>query len=319
MPEIDVLCVGDLDVDMFISVPVVPGFDQKIAGHNHGQKPGGMSANCAVAVSRLGHASRLIAAVGTDQAGKFAISGLARAGVDVDFVAHREGVDTFMCLVLLSPSGEKSLIRLETAAYLPLPGDLNPRAFDGVRHLHITFGSPDLSLAALTIAAERGISTSLDLEPPDMARNPKMLRQILPLVDTLFLNREAYDGAAGILGNSISPADLRGDGEVIVTLGSEGCRRIGADGAIDSAGFEVAPVDTTGAGDCFAGAYLVARLSGKSIRDALEFANAAAALATLEYGAQAAMPSRSQVEAFIVTCRSGSAEPDNLTRGTMIA
>ena len=307
MADIDVLCIGDLDVDMFISVPAVPGFDQKMAGQNHGQKPGGMSANSAVAIARLGLKSRLIAAVGSDAAGAFAVKEIGREGVDLDFLAHRAGVETFMCVVLISPSGEKSLIKLETDAYLPSVSDLRDQAFAGVRHLHVTYGSPDLSMRALQLAAAHGLSTSLDLEPPDIIRNPALLPAVLPLVDTLFLNSEAHAAASEAIGGPLDASRLRPGSEMIVTMGANGCRRVTADGVIDMPGFAVASIDTTGAGDCFAGSYLARKLGGAAAADCLEFANAAAALATLDYGAQTAMPRRVEVEAFIRE-RRGAAE-----------
>lgn len=315
MHDIDVLCIGDLDVDLFISLPALPGFDQKVSGRSHGQKPGGMAANCAVAVARLGLRSRLIAAVGSDAAGAFAVAEIAREGVDVGHLARRAGTDTFMCVVLLSPSGEKSLIRLETEAYLPRPQDLDPRAFDGVRHMHLTFGDPALSFAALALARAGGISASLDLEPPDIARNPALLPEILPMIDTLFLNQEAHDAAAHVLGAPLSPSMLRAGAEIIVTLGKDGCRRIAADGTIAMPGFPVIPVDTTGAGDCFAAAYLAAAFMGRAPRDRLEFANAAAALAIRECGAQTAMPRRESVEKLIAERRALEAGADAAIKG----
>ncbi|MGE0004696.1 MAG: PfkB family carbohydrate kinase [Parvibaculaceae bacterium] len=317
--DIDVLCIGDLDVDMFISVPALPSYDQKVAGRSHGQMPGGMSANCAVAAARLGLTSRLIAAAGSDAAGAFALSEIAREGVDVGYVAQRAGVDTFMCVILLSPSGEKSLIRLETDAYLPRPQDLNPDAFEGVRHMHVTFGDPALAFSAFAMARTRGISVSLDLEPPDIARNPGRLAELLPMIDTLFLNQEAYDAAGSVLGAPISPSMLRRNGEIIVTLGKDGCRRIGAEGSIDMPGFPVRPVDTTGAGDCFAAAYLAAAFTGKMARERLEFANAAAALATLQCGAQTAMPRREGVVSFIAERRAAQAAAGAVVNGAFHA
>lgn len=299
MSGIDVLCIGDLDVDMFISVPSIPGFDQKVGGRNHGQKPGGMAANAAVAIARFGLKSRLISAVGDDAAGAFAVAEIGREGVDLDFLSRRNGVNTFMCVVLISPSGEKSLIRLETDAYLPSVADLHGRAFAGVRHVHLTYGSSELSLRALKLAAAAGLSTSLDLEPPDIVRSPSSLVEALSCVDTLFVNGEALEVASGVLGEPLGVARLRVGGEMIVTLGAKGCRRITADGATDMPGFAVAAVDTTGAGDCFAGSYIASKLSGALPSHCLEFANAAAALATLDYGAQAAMPRRSTVDDFL--------------------
>lgn len=299
MSDIDVLCIGDLDVDMFISVPSIPGFDQKVGGRNHGQKPGGMAANAAVAIARFGLKSRLISAVGDDTAGAFAVAEIGREGVDLDFLSRRKGENTFMCVVLISPSGEKSLIRLETETYLPSLADLNDRAFTDVRHVHLTYGSSELSLRALKLAGAAGLSTSLDLEPPDIVRSPSSLVEALSYVDTLFVNGEALEVASRVLGETLGIARLRKGGEMIVTLGAKGCRRIAADGAIDMPGFAVAAVDTTGAGDCFAGSYIASKLSGALPPHCLQFANAAAALATLDYGAQTAMPHRSKVYEFL--------------------
>ncbi|MCC9621110.1 carbohydrate kinase family protein [Thalassospira sp. MA62] len=296
---IDIMCVGDLDVDMFISVSSVPGFDQKISGQDHGFMPGGMSANSAVAVSRLGLRSRLVAAVGDDDAGKLAINAINKEGVDCDHIIHRTDAKTFMCVVLLSPSGEKSLIKLETEAYLPQCEDLTEAAFAGVAHVHTTFGRPTLTAKAFEIASKQGVTTSLDLEPPDIIRAPKALPAILAQVDTLFLNREAYQTACRVLGETLDLGHLKENGEIILTLGGGGAKRLHASGETEVSGFSVPSVDTTGAGDCFAAAYLVARRLGMAPSGCLTFANAAAALSTQQVGSQTAMPTRDEVLAFI--------------------
>ena len=311
---IDVLCIGDLDVDLFISVPAIPGFDQKVSGQNLGQKPGGMSANAAVAIARLGRTSRLLAAIGDDEAGRGARTTLTAEGVDLRYLAERRDTATFMCLVLLSPSGEKSLIKLETDAYLPRGSDLAAEAFHGVRHLHATYGSPELTAQAFRMAVERGITTSLDLEPPDIRRGPERLREILALVDTLFLNAEAFDELAHVLERSVATDLLRSGSEIIVTLGAAGCRHMQGKSSIDVAGFPVSALDTTGAGDCFAGAYLAGKLEGLEIRERLVFANAAAALSTLDFGAQAAMPRRLEVDRFLAASEGGARTSFNRSR-----
>jgi ribokinase len=298
--EADILCVGDLDLDLFVSVPVIPGFDQKVGGRHLGQMPGGMSANSAVAFSRLGRPARLMAAIGDDAGGGEALMKVAAEGVDVSHVVCRSGVNSFMCVVLLSPSGEKSLIRLETDAYLPSVPDIPPAVFDGIRHVHVTYGDADLTGHVLQQARDRGLTASLDLEPPDILRAPDRLVPVLELVDTLFVNREAWLSAAGALGAPLNPAMLkRQDGEIVMTMGADGCRHISAAGHTDAPGVALDAVDTTGAGDCFAAAYITAKLEGASLPDRLRFANAAAALATLAYGAQSAMPRRPAVEELL--------------------
>ena len=273
--------------------------------------PGGMSANSAVAVSRLGLRSRLVAAVGDDDTGKHAIACIRKEGVDCDHIIHHQDAKTFMCVVLLSPSGEKSLIKLETEAYLPQSEDLNADAFEGVRHVHMTFGRPTLTSRVLELASEKGITTSLDLEPPDIIRAPKALRSILSQVDTLFLNREAYQTACRVLGELLDLGHLKENGEIIQTFGGGGAKRIHASGELEISGFSVPSVDTTGAGDCFAAAYLVSRKLGMAAPNGLTFANAAAALSTQQVGSQTAMPTRDEVLAFIR--RHGRAEGIDLS------
>jgi ribokinase len=292
----EVLCVGDLDLDLFVSVPALPGFDQKVGGRHLGQMPGGMSANSAVAFARLGRPSRLVAAIGDDAGGREALLKVAAEGVDVSHVVRRVGVDSFMCIVLLSPSGEKSLIRLETDAYLPRVHDIPPAVFDGIRHVHVTYGDAVLAGHILGQARDRGLTASLDLEPPDILRAPERLGEVLGLVDTLFVNREAWLAAAEALGVPLEPGMLKPRGEIVVTMGADGCRHISAESQAVAPGVAINPIDTTGAGDCFAAAYITRKLEGAAVPDRLRFANAAAALATLAYGAQSAMPVRLAVE-----------------------
>jgi ribokinase len=294
-----ILSIGDLDVDFYIAVPAIPGFDQKVEGRHLGQKPGGMAANFAVAAARLGRPVRLLAAVGDDTVGAKVLAQLAAEGVDLNFVSKRKGSNTFMCVILLSPSGEKSLIKLESDAYLPRITDLQSGAFQDIGHVHATYGSPDLTAKAFEMAGAKGLTTSLDLEPPDLRRAPQSLLKLLPLVDTLFLNRESYAIASNLIGSALHAGLLKPKAEIIITLGAEGCRRISDEGVVDRPGFKARPVDTTGAGDCFAAAYLARKQGGAETADALEFANAAAALATLDFGAQTAMPRFDTVTAFL--------------------
>ncbi len=296
MADISVLCVGDIDIDLFVALPEIPGFDQKVGGRHLGQMPGGMSANSAVAFARLGWPARLVAAIGDDAAGREALLKVAAEGVDVSQVVKRDGVNSFTCVVLLSPSGEKSLIRLETDAYMPRVQDIRPAAFDGIRHVHVTYGDAVLTEHVLVQARARGLTTSLDLEPPDIRRAPERLSAVLRLTDTLFINREAWLSTAEVLGAPLHGGMLKRGGEIILTMGADGCRHIGPAGETIVPGVALPSIDTTGAGDCFAAAYIARKLERAPLRDRLRFANAAAALATMAYGAQTAMPRRGDVD-----------------------
>ena len=162
-------------MDLVIGVSHVPGPDEKVNGRRLSLAPGGMMANAAVALARLGSRARLMAAVGTDHDGDFAVSAVAAEGVDVRYVTRKPAASTFMCVVMVGPAGEKSLVRVASDAYLPEPADITPMALEGVGHVHLTLGSPGLAAAAMSAAASRGLAVSLDLEAADMPADPTVL------------------------------------------------------------------------------------------------------------------------------------------------
>jgi ribokinase len=297
-----VLCVGDIDVDLMIGVPRVPGPDEKVNGRRLSLAPGGMMANAAVALARLGSPARLVAAVGDDRDGAFAVNAVAAEGVDVRFVARRADGPTFMCVVMVGPCGEKSLVRVASAAYLPDPAAITPEAMAGVGHVHLTLGNPRLTEAALTAAEGAGAGVSLDLEAADVPEDAAALAAVLARVDLLFMSRSGAEAARARLG-----AAPRGRRLTVTTLGPDGAEAEAGGARVAAPGFPVDPRDTTGAGDAFAAAFLHARHGGCGLGEALAFANAAAALSTLAVGAQSGLPDEAAVRALLAAREPGLA------------
>jgi len=290
------LCVGDLDVDLLATVSRLPNIDDKVSGRRVGLTVGGMSANVAVGLARLGSASRLVAALGDDPYGDFASSELAREGVDIRFLVRRADTATFMCVVLLTGSGEKSLVRLESEAYLPHPEDVPAAAFSTVQHVHLTLGDLALTQHCLALAKDQGASVSLDLEQADVPSDPMVIARLFPQIDYLFLNRRTRAYLESLLGvDALIDAHC-----VITTLGADGCR-LDQDGErIDVPGHAVAVRDSTGAGDAFAAAFLHYHLAKQCSRnEALHSANAAGALVVQQYGAQTGLPTAAQIDNFL--------------------
>lgn len=293
-----ILCVGDIDMDLIVSVPRLPGTDEKVHGRRVAMTPGGMVANVAVGLARLGAAARMLGAVGDDAAGAEAVAALRADGVDVAHVVRVPGAPTFLCVILVEPSGEKSLVRLESPAYLPRPEHLTDAAFADVRHVHLTYGDPALARAALARAKAARATVSLDLEAADLPDAPDALRRTLEAVDLLFVSRRSREAAEALLG--ALPAATRA--RIVTTLGAAGARLEGAGRpAVEVVGRPVRPVDTSGAGDAFAAAFLRRWLEGTAPAAALAFANAAAALSTQAHGAQAGLPTEAAVRAALAS------------------
>ena len=291
------LCVGDLDVDLMAAVSRLPGTDDKVSGRRLALTTGGMAANVAVGLARLGAASRLVAAVGDDDHGRMATATLEREGVDARFLVRCPDTTTFMCVVLLAGDGEKALVRLETDAYLPKPDTVAVAAFDGVDHVHLTFGDPALTLRSLTLAKAAGVGVSLDLEKADLTEDPSALATVLAGIEILFMNRRTRADLEARIGAGI----LASIPEVVTTLGAGGSRLEANGRRIDSPGFPVTVRDSTGAGDGFVAAYLHYRLvERRPFPEVLRRANAAAAMAVRQVGAQTGLPGVADVERFLI-------------------
>lgn len=310
-PRGGILCIGDIDVDMIIAVPEVPGPDEKINGSLTLRSPGGMGANVAVGLARMGAPVRLVAAIGDDENGRFLQARLKDEGVDPRDLIVRVDAETFTCIVLVSDAGEKSLVRVVTDAYLPRPDDIDPAIFDCISHLHMTLGSAELTEQMFGIAKQHGHTTSLDLEAADIRHaDITCVTRVLAMTDLLFCSEKALTTARSLLAqHDFSPNLVRGLTCVVVTRGAEGARLISDEALIEVQGHNVTPRDTTGAGDSFVATFLAARHDGQSFDTCLTFANAAGAMATLEIGAQTALPDLTRLQRFLQK----SADPSKQT------
>ena len=298
------LCIGDIDVDVMIEVDRLPTRDGKVNGAVLQKAPGGMAGNVAAALARLGSRVRILARVGDDADGAFAIESLNRGGVDTSLVSRLGGAATFSCISLLASDGEKSLIKLMTSAYLPEASDVTEAALEGVRHVHLTsVGDPVLCQRVVEAARLSGATASLDIERADCPQDPAALLDAVKGFGLVFCNAEARAFVDAALERPLAGLVAA----VVTTLGADGSRVETGELRISSPGFTPKILDTTGAGDCFAAACLHARLAAKlDWGEALRFANCAAAISTTGLGAQSALPTADQVIKRLFALPTGS-------------
>jgi sugar/nucleoside kinase (ribokinase family) len=184
---------------------------------------------------------------------------------------------------------------------------LNWDVVKGARVFHYAsaFALPAFDGAPLELALKRarglGCLTSVNICWDAQGRWLPLLQPVLAHTDFIFPNRE--EGQQ--LTRESEPASIArrlrrlGAKTVIVKLGAAGCFVESPEGAFTSPGFVVQPVDTTGAGDCFAAAFVAAICRGDSLAEAARFANAAGALATLRMGGADSAPTRARVLEFL--------------------
>ncbi|WP_270939131.1 sugar kinase [Falsiroseomonas oryzae] len=275
---------------------------------------GGDASNAAIAAARSGAKVAMLTALGEDRAGA-AFRALWQAeGVDDSAVRTDRDAPTGIYFVTHDAQGHHfTFHRKGSAAARLRPADLPEAAIRDVRALHlsgITLGisdaSCDAAFRAMQLAREAGATVSFDtnlrlrLWPLDRAR--ACIHAAVAMSDIAFPSLEDARALTGLEdAEAIAEFYLRLCPLVLLKLGPEGVLVADATGRSRVPGFPVQAIDATGAGDTFAGAFLARRLAGDALPDAARYANAAAALSTLGYGAVAPIPREAEVMAFLAS------------------
>jgi ribokinase len=251
---------------------------------------GGKGANQAVAAARAGAKPLFVGAVGSDSVGDDVLADLTARGVDVSRVL-RSTEPTGVALITVSHDGENSIVVAAGANggldAVATTATISQLATDGAVLLcQLEIPVEVVSAAASEIEKVRGRFV-LNLSPSRYV-SPKLLA----LADPLILNEtEASDLASSAIDG---PADaetvarrlLSTSRSVVITLGGDGVVVADAAGVSRLEAKRVAVVDTTGAGDAFAGALVAALSSGASLSDAATAGMAAGTAAVQHIGAQ---------------------------------
>ncbi|MBW4719455.1 ribokinase [Saccharothrix obliqua] len=281
-----VLVLGSANADLVVAVPRRPGGGETVLGGDTVVMPGGKGANTAAAAGRLGCDVALVGAVGPDQYGRLLRESLAESGVRTDLVRTSDR-PTGIAYITVTPDGENSIVVAPGANADVSPADVDALSWDGVTVLVCSLEVPlETVVHGIRTAAGRGARPVLNLSP--VADVPAAT---LALLDPLIVNEHEASQLADTFEGLL---DL-GPRSVVVTLGARGAAVVTASGVVEVTAPEVSPVDTTGAGDAFAGA-LAARLAdGSSLVEAARYAARVAATSVTRAGAQPSYPTAGEV------------------------
>lgn len=281
----ELVAFGDISTDVLVEVSSLPRQDQKQWARWLGEFPGGMGANVAAAFARLGGSAVLWTSVGDDARGDASLEDLRAFGVDVSNVVKVQG-PTFWTIGLVDEQGEKSLLEFATEAFSPPWADVDWSILDVARVAYTTgYEIPDAANLFRECRA-RGVLTSLDVEDVHPGQI-EAANRVLELTDILFCRPATLRALTG-LHSAVDAASTvldRGTQVVVSTLGAEGCAVFGIDeDTVRVPGHDVHVRDTTGAGDCFAGAFLFGMTKGLQMQECAELANFMAAESVTRYG-----------------------------------
>ena len=298
-----VFVAGSINMDVVATADRHPKIGETVAGKAVHYFPGGKGANQAVAAAKLGAATTLIGRLGTDAFGAQLRTFLAVQGVDLSFVHDSAGAPSGTAIITVADA-DNTIVVVPGANALVSPEDV---AAPSLAKGDIAVSQFEIPLPTIRTFFRRaraaGATTILNPAPAIMFG-----KDLLDLVDILALNETEL---GYLTGTELRDGDdderiieaarsLQDRYKVIcVTLGKRGALTL-IDGRAEMIeGRTVKAVDTTGAGDCFVGAIAAQLAQGTPIRDALDYANAAASICVQRMGAAPSMPTAAEVAALI--------------------
>jgi ribokinase len=298
-----ILIVGSANIDLVTRVPRIPRPGESVIGHSFATFTGGKGANQAVAAARLGAETYFAGCVGKDAFGEMQRQNLSKEGISLRYLTQHPTEPTGTAVIFVADNGENAIVVTPAANNGVSVQDVahfesDLRQFDAVL---LQLEIPLATVEAVLIAARKAdLLSVLDAGPAQ--RVPQRLIELAGIVSPNETEAEAMTGIAvtSVETGRQAAAHLieQGAREVVIKMGGSGALYMSADEWFHVPAFDVKPVDTVAAGDAFTAA-LALRWSAGSAADAVRYANAAGALATLTAGAQPAMPTRESVESFL--------------------
>ncbi|MBQ3870231.1 MAG: ribokinase [Clostridia bacterium] len=297
--------IGSYNTDLTVTAPHLPADGESIIGSALEYNPGGKGSNQAVAAHKAGADVTLLAKLGRDSMSKTGLDLYEKIGLDTSHIVYDDKNNTGTALIEVDGrSGENRII--------VIPGSNMNITKEDVLSVSERIKDSDILLIQLEInedaikeavrtAKEYGTKIVLNPAPySDLALDLiKDVDYITPNeTEAAFISGVRVDGAE----NAPEAAEKMlsmGAKNVIITLGSHGSYYKGESGEIIMPTRKVKRVDTTGAGDAYNGAFCCALSEGKSVYDAMRFADAFASISVTRKGAASSMPTREEALEFM--------------------
>lgn len=296
--EKPVIVIGHAALDHLYRIAEFPEKPAKVRALEHIESGGGMAANAAAAIARLGGRAVLWSRVGADDAGRKILALLEADGVDTTSVLTHEGARSSTAAVIVDGQGERLIVGERdhampvTADWLPLGNIAHAGAvLSDLRWLEGT-------MAGLERARALGVPTLLDVD----VGGAEQLDAFLALTDYAIFSAAALEHFESGGDDRARLAKVLGFGvkHAGVTRGGGGYTWMRSDGAGGhQPAFTVDVVDTTGAGDAFHGAFAWALATGRADAACARIAAAASAIKCRALGARQGLPARDELFAFL--------------------
>ncbi len=285
--------VGSINMDMTVKAEKIPLKGETVKGEDLQYIPGGKGANQAVAMAKLGAHVEMFGCVGDDAAGVSLVKNLNECNVETKCIKKVAGVPTGLAMITVGDNDNTIVVVAGTNNHVDIAYVNEVK--ESLLECEIVLLQHEIPQETIEyvigLCAENGVKVVLN---PGPARPVK--KEILEKVTYLTPNEHE---TVILFGQEVSFEELmkKYPEKLVITQGSRGvstCLKTGEVVLVPARKANV--VDTTGAGDTLNGAFTVAVMEGRSMVDALAFANTAAGLSTEKFGAQGGMPTYEEVK-----------------------
>ena len=299
-----VVVIGSSNIDMVAQVSHLPAPGETVGDANFMQSLGGKGANQAVAAARLGGSVTFVTSLGNDMYADILKNHFKKEGITTDYIIDDVNHPTGTALIFVADSGENCIAVAPGANYSLLPGSIT--------HFSKVIDEADIIVMQAEIPYEtiKKIALSAKKKGKKVLFNPAPAclidEELMKAIDILVVNELEAAFISGIeyTGNNLEEIALSllqaGARNAVITLGSQGVYMKNDKEIIQLPGYKVNAIDTIAAGDTFCGALAVICAQREIDRDALSFANAAAAIAVTRSGAQPSIPTLDEVKHFML-------------------
>ena len=295
----DVVGVGANSVDYVYRLPAYPepeGPRSKLRISTHRISCGGQIATTLSTCAAMGLRTKYVGAVGADGNGQRMRAELHHRGIDTTGIVERDALNAYAVILIAEDIGERVVLWDRSEALALKAEELPREAIGSARALHVDDVDQNAGILAGRMGRDAGIIVTSDID--------RVTDRTEELITTVTVPIFAEHVPPALTGESDPERALRKlrrthEGLLCVTLGAHGSMVLDGDRVHHQPAFPIAPVDTTGAGDVFRGAFLVALLRGDAPPEILRFANAAAAVSCTRPGAIDGVPTIADAESLI--------------------
>jgi sulfofructose kinase len=301
MPERrwDVVGVGCNSVDLVCVLPALPQTSGPLAKMQVRERHvfcGGQTATALATCASLGLRSKYIGVCGDDENGRLIREALSRSRVDIADLIVRDAPNQSAVILVDAATGERIVLWDRSDRLLLHTRELPIDALESARLVHLDDVDEEAAIRAARVARAAGALVTTDID-----RVTARTSELVGLATHALFAEHVPAELTGI--SDLEPALRqlrRGSGALLcATLGDRGAVALDGDTIVREPAFHVRPVDTTGAGDVFRGAFIDALLGDAPTDRALRTANAAAAVSCTRMGALNGVPSREEIEVMM--------------------